>query len=107
MNKYPKSFLVRFFFLIKQLKPILLVIPLAMTIVVSFGNNSASAKDPFRKDDARDIGKHTEQAFETIFFEGDYKAVSEELKLAEVEEPQEPLVHAGFFGIYGKRLGEY
>lgn len=84
----------RFFFLIKQLKQILLVIPLTMAIIVSLGNNSANAQDPFRQEDARDIGKYTEQAFKTIFFEGDYKTVSEELKLAEVEEPEEPLVHA-------------
>ncbi|MEM7593547.1 MAG: Sll0314/Alr1548 family TPR repeat-containing protein, partial [Cyanobacteria bacterium P01_A01_bin.83] len=65
-----------------------------MAIIVSLGNNSANAQDPFRQEDARDIGKYTEQAFKTIFFEGDYKTVSEELKLAEVEEPEEPLVHA-------------
>ena len=56
-------------------------------------NSSAWAKDPFREQDARDIGKHTEQAFKTIFFEGDYKTVREELKLAEAKEVAEPLAH--------------
>jgi len=74
-------------------KPTILAIPL--TVIMFFGlvNSSAWAKDPFREQDARDIGKHTEQAFKTIFFEGDYKTVREELKLAEAKEVAEPLAH--------------
>ena len=58
-------------------------IPLIAIIVLSFGHNAAWAKDPFRDRDARDIGEHTEKAFETIFLEGDIKAVAGELNKAE------------------------
>lgn len=74
-------------------KPRILAIPLSITMFLSLGNISAWAKDPFREQDARDIGKHTEKAFKTIFFEGDYKTVREELELAEVKEVEEPLAH--------------
>lgn len=84
----------KFLGVINQLKRISLILPLATTIIISLNNDSAWAKDPFRKDNARDIGKHTEKAFKIIFFEGDYKTVSEELKLAETNEPEEPLAHA-------------
>ncbi|MGF1588263.1 MAG: Sll0314/Alr1548 family TPR repeat-containing protein [Pleurocapsa sp.] len=67
---------------------------LAITIIIGFGNHSAWGKDPFRQENARDIGKHTEKAFKTIFLEGDYQTVSKELELAESEEPEEPLAHA-------------
>lgn len=73
---------------------ILLSIALTTSAIVSLSNNPAWAKDPFRDKDARDIGEYTEQAFETIFLEGDYKTVSEELKIAETQEPEEPLIHA-------------
>lgn len=86
--------LTRFFGLRNQFQSILFVVPMSITFIVSFNNGAAWGKDPFRTDDARDIGKYTEQAFETIFLEGDYKTVSEELKIAEAEEPEEPLAHA-------------
>ncbi|MEL6786523.1 MAG: Sll0314/Alr1548 family TPR repeat-containing protein, partial [Cyanobacteria bacterium J06607_15] len=35
-----------------------------------------------------------EKAFETIFLEGDYQAVSDDLNKAEAEEPEEPLAYA-------------
>ncbi|MEL6439966.1 MAG: Sll0314/Alr1548 family TPR repeat-containing protein [Cyanobacteria bacterium J06621_8] len=73
---------------------LLLAVPLAATLAVGWGNNAVWAKDPFRGEDSRDIGKYTSQAFKTVFLEGDYKAVSEELKLAEIKEAEEPLVHA-------------
>ena len=78
----------------KQLKQIVFTIPLAAIMMLGMTNNSVWAKDPFRSKNARDIGKHTEKAFETIFLEGDYKAVSEELNQAEAKEPDEPLAHA-------------
>ena len=74
-------------------KQLALVCSLAIAIMLG-SVNSAWAKDPFRDKDARDIGKYTEKAFKTIFLEGDYKTVAEELKIAEAEEPEEPLTHA-------------
>lgn len=75
-------------------KQTILAISLTITMIVSLSNSSAWAKDPFREKDSRNIGKHTEKAFKTIFLEGDYKTVSEELNKAESEEPDEPLAHA-------------
>jgi tetratricopeptide (TPR) repeat protein len=79
---------------LKQLKKALFTISFTVTIFLSVSNNLVWAKDPFRDKNARNIGKYTEQAFKTIFLEGDYKAVSEELNKAEVEEPNEPLTYA-------------
>ena len=78
----------------QKLKPIVLVISVAIAATIGFTNGSVRAEDPFRDKNARDIGKYTEKAFTTIFLEGDYQAVSEELKKAELEEPDEPLAHA-------------
>ena len=74
-------------------KHIAFVVFLAIATSIGF-SNSAWAKDPFRDENARDIGKYTEEAFETIFLEGDYKTVNESLKKAELKEPDEPLAHA-------------
>lgn len=74
-------------------KPIALIISLAIATTIG-SSNSAEAKDPFRDENARDIGKYTEEAFKTIFWEGDYKTVNEPLLKAELEEPNEPLAHA-------------
>ncbi|MDJ0589898.1 MAG: Sll0314/Alr1548 family TPR repeat-containing protein [Pleurocapsa sp. MO_226.B13] len=77
-----------------QFKQIVWTIPLSIAMIISLSNNSALAKDPFREENPRDIGKHTEKAFKTIFLEGDYKAVAEDLELAESEEADDPLAHA-------------
>ena len=77
-----------------KFKQTMLVIPVTVAMLLGLSQVSVWAKDPFRKEDARDIGKHTEQAFKTIFFEGNYKAVSEDLNKAEAEEPSEPLAYA-------------
>ena len=77
-----------------QLKQIASSISLAITMIVGLSNSYAWAEDPFRQNNARDIGKYTEKAFKTIFLEGDYQTVSKELELAESKEPEEPLVHA-------------
>ena len=74
-------------------KHIALVILLAIATTIGF-SSSAQAKDPFRDKNARNIGKYTEEAFETIFLEGDYKTVDEPLNKAELKEPNEPLAHA-------------
>ena len=74
-------------------QPLALVCSLAIAIMLG-SSNSVWAKDPFRDQDARDIGKYTARAFNTIFLEGDYKTVAEELKIAEAKEPEEPLTHA-------------
>lgn len=52
------------------------------------------AADPFRTENARKIGIHTESAFKTIFLQGNYQAVTQELNLAESQEANEPLVYA-------------
>ena len=69
-------------------------LPLSVVMVVGIDNNAVLAKDPFRQSNPRNIGKHTEKAFETIFLEGDYKAVVEELELARSKEAEDPLTHA-------------
>ena len=73
---------------------ILTFIALTISVAVSFNHNPAWAKDPFREKNARNIGEYTEQAFETIFLKGDYQAGREKLKIAESQEPEEPLTHA-------------
>ena len=56
--------------------------------------NPVWAEDPFRSDNPRDIGEHTETAFETLFLKGDYRGATTPLKLAESKEPDEPLSYA-------------
>jgi tetratricopeptide (TPR) repeat protein len=77
-----------------QFQQMFWTVPLSLTMVIGINNSSVLAADPFRTENPRDIGEYTEQAFKTIFLEGDYKAVTEQLKLAEVEESDEPLAHA-------------
>lgn len=77
-----------------KLQQLALFVPLTATILFSFNHNTALAKDPFREQNAREIGEYTEKAFETIFLEGDYKSVVQELNQAETEEPEEPLAYA-------------
>ena len=57
-------------------------------------SSTAFAADPFREKAARDIGKHTEDAFTTVFLMGDYSGAREPLKLADKKESNEPLAHA-------------
>lgn len=76
------------------LQQVVWALPLSIAIAVSLSHDTAWAKDPFRAENPRDIGKHTETAFKTIFLEGDYKTVTEELALAESEEANDPLAHA-------------
>ncbi|MEM8831790.1 MAG: Sll0314/Alr1548 family TPR repeat-containing protein [Cyanobacteria bacterium P01_G01_bin.19] len=77
-----------------KLRQIIWAFPLSISIIISLNYGAAWAKDPFRTENPRDIGKHTEEAFKTIFLEGDYKTVVEELELAEAKEAGEPLAHA-------------
>ena len=72
----------------------LFIVPLACSMILGLSNAAVWAKDPFRGKNARDIGEYTEKAFKTIFLEGDYKTVGEELNKAEAEEPNEPLAYA-------------
>ena len=78
----------------KQHKKKLLIMPITIAMLLTFGSNSAWAKDPFRAKNARDIGEHTEKAFKTIFLQGDYQTVRKELNQAKVKEPNEPLASA-------------
>ena len=74
-------------------KKYLSILSLVSTITLSL-TSLALAEDPFRIDNARDIGEHTEKAFHTLFVLGDYFGSLEPLKIAEVEEPNEPLAYA-------------
>ena len=69
------------------------ILSLASVITLSLSSLSLAA-DPFRVDNARDIGENTEKAFHTLFVLGDYFGAKEPLKVAEVEEPNEPLAYA-------------
>jgi tetratricopeptide (TPR) repeat protein len=71
-----------------------LTLSVAAAVIFIFGNRPLLAADPFRTNNARDIGEHTETAFKTIFLLGNYKAVNGELGLAEAKEANEPLAHA-------------
>ncbi len=71
-----------------------LILFLSTTGAIAFTSGSVLAQDPFREQNARKIGDHTGKAFKTVFLEGDYKTVEKELKLAEIEEPDEPLTYA-------------
>jgi tetratricopeptide (TPR) repeat protein len=77
-----------------QFQQMFWTVPLSLSMVIGINNSSVLAADPFRTENPRDIGEYTEQAFKTIFLEGDYKTVNEQLKLAESEEADEPLAHA-------------
>ena len=79
--------------IIKKITKYFAILPLASTLTFSF-SSLALAADPFRVDNARDIGEHTEEAFNTLFVLGDYFGSLAPLKVAEVEEPNEPLAHA-------------
>jgi tetratricopeptide (TPR) repeat protein len=69
----------------------LVVVALTATLDLA---NLALAVDPFRSEEARDLGENTEKAFETIFFLGDYQGAKEPLQLAEQEQTNEPLAYA-------------
>jgi len=78
--------------LINKIKKYSSILSLASAITLSFSSFAAAA-DPFRVDNARDIGEHTEKAFHTLFVLGDYFGSLEPLKIAEVEEENEPLAY--------------
>ena len=69
------------------------ILSLASAITLTLSSLSLAA-DPFRVNNARDIGEHTEKAFHTLFVLGDYFGSLEPLKLAEDREPNEPLAYA-------------
>lgn len=69
------------------------IFSLASAITLSLTSLGLAA-DPFRVENARDIGEHTEKGFNTLFILGDYFGSLEPLKVAEVEEPNEPLAYA-------------
>ncbi len=79
--------------LINKIKKCSSILSLASAITLSF-TSLCLAADPFRVDNARDIGEHTEKAFNTLFVLGDYFGAQEPLKLAEKQEPNEPLAYA-------------
>ncbi len=67
---------------------------LALGLVFCGGFSAANAADPFRSEQPRDIGEYTENAFEKIFFLGDYEGAKSPLTEAEKAEPNEPLAYA-------------
>ena len=79
--------------LINNLKKYSAILSLTSAITLSL-TSLCLAADPFRDDNARDIGEHTEKAFNTLFVFGDYFGAQEPLKLAEKQEPNEPLAYA-------------
>lgn len=66
---------------------------LVLTLFVS-SSQMVLAADPFRTEEAREIGEHTESAFRSIFLFGDYKGAKNPLAEAEAAEPDEPLAYA-------------
>lgn len=68
-------------------------IVLVFTTTLNY-SNFALANDPFRSENPRNLGEHTEEAFETIFFLGDYKGAKEPLQSAQEESTNEPLAYA-------------
>ena len=77
----------------KKLFPSHFIVSLIFASIFSVVN-PAWAKDPFRNNNPRNIGKHTETAFKTLFLKGDYRGAATPLKLAESQEPDEPLSYA-------------
>ena len=69
------------------------LVAIIFSTTLSF-SNLVLAADPFRSENSRDIGEHTEKAFKTIFFFGDYQGAKDPLQLAEKEETNEPLAYA-------------
>lgn len=73
-------------------------------IVLNLGISSAFAGDPFRKNDAHQIGTQTEAAFNAIFQKGNYPKAENDLKKALTSEPNEPLAYAISASLaYGKK----
>lgn len=66
------------------------------TAVLTFGWGSAPtlAGDPFRSSDPHDIGDRTEEAFNSMFKEGNYPQAQAAVDKALTEEPNEPMIPA-------------
>lgn len=66
-----------------------------LAIGLFFGSSFSSvfAADPFRTEQPREIGEHTETAFKQIFFMGDYQGAKIPLAEAKKTEPNEPLAY--------------
>ena len=67
---------------------------MAATLTLSIWVNPASAADPFRSSQPRNIGDKTEIAFKTIFQQGNYSAADRLVSDAISHEPNEPLAYA-------------
>ncbi|MCT7955170.1 Sll0314/Alr1548 family TPR repeat-containing protein [Laspinema palackyanum] len=63
-------------------------------ITLTFSVSPTWALDPFRTENRHEIGAHTEDAFRTLFEQGNYQAALTKLQQAEQTEPNEPLVYA-------------
>lgn len=66
----------------------------AAFVVLGVWMTPASASDPFRTKNPRQIGANTEAAFNSIFKDGDYKGAKAYLTKAELTESKEPLTYA-------------
>lgn len=64
---------------------------LALSVVAATAMPSFAA-DPFRTQNARDIGPETQKIFELMFKEGNHKAAVKHLDIAVKAEPNEPLL---------------
>jgi tetratricopeptide (TPR) repeat protein len=61
---------------------------------VGLGTLPTLAGDPFRSTDPHAIGSRTEEAFDSMFKEGNYPKALESVDKALIEEPQEPMIPA-------------
>ena len=86
---YPPQFSHRAAQLATRLGSSLLALSLSIGIALP-----GLAADPFRKTNSHEIGDLTEDAFEALFKEGNYVKTRQILSQAEVQEAEEPLVHA-------------
>lgn len=66
----------------------------AVVVVFSLWVTPALAGDPFRTSNPRNISDSTEDAFESIFKQGDYKTAQNYLRQAESSDRDNPLVYA-------------
>ena len=80
-------------FIISWRFPIFLKVTVTTSILLNLFVNPSFAADPFRTQEAREIGDNTEAAFKAIFQEGNYPKAKNSLQAAMSSEPNEPLIY--------------
>ena len=66
----------------------------ALAIALSLSTTTAFAGDPFRRSNPHNIDDKTEQAFNILFREGNYKEATTYLSIGENSQTTDPLAHA-------------